>query len=147
MEVILKRDVPKLGKKGDVLKVSDGYARNFLLPNSLAAPASESNKKDLSSKIRQHTEKEDRVYKHALEKKELLSGKAIVIKSKSGGGEKLFGSVTSQDISNELYKLGISVEKKDIHIKEPIKKLGVHEVQVKFHPKVVVSVKIEVQTI
>lgn len=147
MEVILKKDVPKLGKSGEIVKVSDGYARNFLFPHNLAVIADKSNMKDLSAKKEEHNKKEDRVYQIALEVKEKIISKALIVKSKSGG-EKLFGSITSQDIANELFKtFNTSVNKKDVIIKEPIKKLGKYEVGVKLHPKVIATVKVEVQAI
>jgi len=147
MEVILKKDVAKLGKAGEIVKVSDGYARNFLFSQKLAVVADKSNIKDLSAKKEEHSKKEDRVYHLALEKKEKITSKTLTIKSKSGG-EKLFGSVTSQDVSNELVKLfDIYIDRKDIVIKDPIKKLGIYEVQVKLHPKVSAKVKVEVQAL
>ncbi|MFH1453914.1 MAG: 50S ribosomal protein L9 [Armatimonadota bacterium] len=146
MEVILKKDVQKVGKKGDVVKVSDGYARNFLLPKDLAVPANKSNMRDLSSKNKQLSEKEDRAYRQAELDAEKIKSRNLVIKSKSGGAEKLFGSVTNQDIANQIAgTFGIIVDKRYIHINQPIKTLGVHEVKIKFHPRITTDIKVEVQ--
>lgn len=148
MEVILKKDVAKLGRCDDIVKVSDGYARNFLFPQNLAVVADKSNVKDLSAKKEEHDKKEDRLYHLALEKKEKIENKNLLIKSKAGESNKLFGSVTSQDICEEVVKFfDVSVTKKDVIIKEPIKKLGIYKVGVKLHPKVIATVKVEVKAI
>ena len=144
MEVILRDHVENVGKRGEVVKVADGYARNYLLPRKLALVATPGNLK--------HIERE-RVKLDAKEAEEKTAAEAIalrmsavqvVISRKVGETEALYGSVTSADIAEALGKLGFETDKRKIGLREPIKKLGELTVPLKLHPEVVVQVPVRV---
>lgn len=129
--VILIENVEGLGKIGDIVKVREGYARNYLIPKKLAIHADEKNVRQL-----QHTKniieaKKKKMLKTAEEIKKALEETSITIKKKAGQDEKLFGSVTAGDIEKSLEKEGIKVFRKDIELEEPIKKLGIYNVKVR----------------
>lgn len=145
MKVILLEDVKKLGKKGEVIEVSDGYARNYVLPKKLGVEASGKNMNDL---------KLQKANKEKIEKENLEAAKAmaeemekdqVVVSIKSGEGGKTFGSVSSREIA-QSYKeqCGKEIDKKKIVLPEPIKSLGVYEVSVKLHPSVTGKLKVKV---
>ena len=144
MEVILKEDVPKLGNRGDVVKVAEGYGRNYLLPRKLAIEASAGNK----AVIKQM--KDAAVRRSAREKgdAELLAqqfeGLAIHFRRKSGEKDTLFGSVTSTEIADELAKKGITLDRRKIELHEPIKTLGEHSVSARLHRDVHVKFNVVV---
>jgi large subunit ribosomal protein L9 len=145
MKVILKEDVKKLGNKGDVVNVADGHARNLLFPRGLAEPYTESTKKKLETEKQSQKEKIERLLRKAQEEAKELSEKNFIIKAKTGGSGKLFGSVTNQDIAEVIKKgTGYDIDKRDINIEEPIKHTGSHNVKVKLHKKVTATVKVEV---
>ncbi len=130
MNVILKKDVPGLGKAGDVKTVAEGYAKNFLFPKDLVLPATTSNIKSLEDKkkkIASFAAKEKETAEEFIRK---LKGITLTVKKKAGEGEKLFGSVTSDDIIDALNKQGLKVEKKMV-THDPIKSLGEHTVTIK----------------
>jgi large subunit ribosomal protein L9 len=142
MEVILKEDVPKLGLRGDVVKVADGYGRNFLLPRKLAIEATQGNRAVVSemkaaAQRRSVREKADA---------EALAGQFETVTlnfyRKAGEREHLFGSVTSADIAQELEARGFSVDRRKIHLDEPLKTLGEFAVPIKLHRDVSTSVKV-----
>ncbi len=142
MEVILLGDVEKLGPFGEIVKVSDGYARNYLLPKGLALKATAQNKKQLEverKKKRVHAEKER---EHLTEFAQLLGRTPCTVKKQVGENDKLFGSVTSIDIAKSLKTEGIELDKKLIMLKEPIKALGIYDVPVKLHPEIEAIVKV-----
>jgi len=144
MKVILASDVKKLGKKGDLVNVADGYARNFLFPQKLAVEASAGNLSTLRTVKAAEEDKVDREYQTALRLKEKLTGMKITIQAKSGDGGKLFGSVTSADIAAALKKQAkMEIDKRKIDIKEPLKRIAVYHVSVKLHPKVQADLSIE----
>ncbi len=146
MKVILKQEVKGLGKKEDMVNVSDGYARNFLFPRGLAAEASASNINVMNTKKEAEKSKKDRELAQAKELAMKVKETVVVIKSKSGETGKLFGSITSKDISDKLKSdFNLSVDKKKIVLPEPIKTLGTTEVDVKLYPNV--SAKLTVKTI
>jgi large subunit ribosomal protein L9 len=131
MKVILQKDVKNLGKVGDLVAVSAGFARNYLFPRQLAAEATEKRIHEF-----EHLKKVAEVKKKkALAERQVvitkLSGVTLTFKLTAGEGDKLFGSVTNTDISNELEKHGFSIDRRDIHIEEPIKMLGQHKAAVK----------------
>ncbi len=132
MKVILKENVNKLGEKGDIVQVANGYARNYLIPRGLAEEASKSNLKKLEAwkkKIEAEREEERRRNKELAEKISMLQ---LKVESKAGEGGRLFGSVTGQDIATELKKQhGIEIDKKKIELPEPIKALGNFRVKIK----------------
>ncbi len=146
MKVILKQDVKSLGKKEDMVNVSDGYARNFLFPRGLAAEATASNVNEMNTKKAAEKSKKDRELAQAKELGKKIAGITVVIKSKTGENGKLFGSITSKDISDKLKSdFGFDIDKKKIVLPEPIKALGITEVEVKLYPEV--SAKLTVKTV
>jgi len=144
MEVILKEDVVNLGHRGDVVKVADGYGRNFLLPRKLAMQATTANKAVIeqmkaSAARRSATEK--------VQAEELLTKLEPVVLAftrKSGESGQLFGSVTSADIAAELATRGFEIDRRKISLNEPIKALGNHEVAIRLHREVTAHVKVKV---
>jgi large subunit ribosomal protein L9 len=144
MEVILKEDVVNLGHRGDVVKVADGYGRNFLLPRKLALQATTANKAVIeqmkaSAARRSATEK--------VQAEELLTKLEPVVLTftrKSGESGQLFGSVTSADIAAELATRGFEIDRRKISLNEPIKALGNHEVAIRLHREVTAHVKVKV---
>jgi large subunit ribosomal protein L9 len=144
MEVILRDHVENVGKRGEVVKVADGYARNFLLPRKLALIATPGNMKQIAR---------ERVKRDALEAVERtaaeevasrMSGLQVVISRKVGETGALYGSVTSADIAESLTKQGFDIDKRKIGLREPIKKLGEKTVPVKLHPTVTVQLPVKV---
>jgi len=144
MEVILKQDVNKVGKAGAVVKVKDGYARNFLLRNNLALPVTENNIKRLESEKQKKISQLEKIKKEALDLKERLSSVSITITALVQEQEKesLYGSVTNQDIAKALKDEGFEIDKNIIMLDEPIKSLGIYEVPVSLHAEVSASVKV-----
>lgn len=146
MEVILLQDVKSLGKKGEVVKVNDGYARNFILPKKLGIEANGKNMNDL--KLQKANEEKIAAENLAAAKAlaEELKDKEITLKLKLGGGGKTFGSVSSKEIAEAAKEqLGYDIDKKKIQLKESIKSLGVHNVAIKLHSKVTAELKVKVQ--
>lgn len=146
MQIILLEDVKSLGKKGEIVDVSDGYARNYVLPKKLGVEANAKNKNDL--KLQKANA--DKVAKEQLEEAKELAGvletKEVILKMKSGEGGKAFGSVSSKEIAQAAKEqCGLELDKKKIQLPEPIKALGVYEVGVKLHPKVTGSLKVKVE--
>ena len=138
MQVILLKDVKGSGKAGQIVKVSDGYARNMLLPKGLAIEATDANVKSLKKKEALEAEKRAEEKKEAQEIAEKLKDIKIIIKTKSGEGGKLFGSITSKDIAEETLKQsGLSIDKKKIQMKSAIKSIGTFDIDVKLYPEVV----------
>lgn len=145
MKVILLEDVKTLGKKGEIVNVSDGYARNFILPKKLGLEANTKNLNDL--KLQKANA--DKVAKEQLEAAKELAGKLeagkVVLSIKTGEGGKAFGSVSSKEIAAAVKEqMGYDVDKKKIQLKESIKTLGTHDVPVKLHAKVTASLKVVV---
>jgi len=134
MKVILIKDVASVGKAGDLVNASDGYARNFLIPRGLAKEASGKNIQGLEREREIAARKANRERKTAQELVEGLEGVTCHISRKVGQQDKLFGSVTSKDIRDALNDQGAKVDKKDIVLEEPIKTLGEFAVKIKVHP-------------
>ncbi|MEE0516024.1 MAG: 50S ribosomal protein L9 [Emergencia sp.] len=144
MIVILNRDVKGTGKAGEIVKVSDGYARNMLLPKGWATEATDGNIRSLEKQKALQAQKQAEDKAAAQELASKLSDIKVVIKTKSGEGGRLFGSITSKDIADETKKqFGIALDKKKIQMKNPIKMMGTFEVDVKLYPEV--SGKLTVQ--
>ncbi len=142
MKVILKQDFEKLGKIGDSVSVKDGYAMNFLIPNHIAMKATESNLRVLDEIKKQ---KESKLKKEIAEAEKHAAGLGkltLEIKANAGEDEKIFGSVTAQIISETLIQKGFNIDKKNILLEEPIKKLGIFTVDVKLHNNVKTSIKV-----
>jgi large subunit ribosomal protein L9 len=142
MKVILKENVENLGRIGEVVRVSEGYARNFLLPRNLVIVANEHNVKEMEHHKRTMERKQKKAHKEAQELAAKIESFSCNISRKVGEQEKLFGSVTAVDIADVLKKEGISVDKRMIHIEEPIKQLGVYTIGVKLHPEVTAQLKV-----
>jgi large subunit ribosomal protein L9 len=142
MEVILKQDVPGLGKTGDVVKVADGYARNYLIPRKLAVIATEKAKKALEREIRIQEVKREKEALEARRMAEKLTNISCTVKARAGENDRLFGSVTASDIAEALKEQGVEVDRRNILLEEPIKELGVFSVPVKLHQNVTAEVKV-----
>jgi large subunit ribosomal protein L9 len=134
MELILKKDVEHLGFTDDLVSVKPGYGRNFLIPNGLAVMATSSAKKVLAETLKQRAHKEAANVKSAQEQADQLVALDLKITAKTGDGNKLFGSITTADVSDLLAKKGIEIEKKFISVAGgSIKRLGQYEADVRFH--------------
>lgn len=145
MKVILLQDVKSLGKKGEIVNVSDGYARNFVLPKKLGVEANTSNMNDLKLQKANADKVAQEQLEAARELAALLETKEVVLKMKSGEGGRAFGSVSSKEIAAAAKtQCGLELDKKKIQLSEPIKALGVYEVGVKLHPKVTGKLKVKV---
>ena len=145
MKVILLEDVKKLGKKGDLVDVSDGYARNFLFPRNLAKEATEGSLKQLKQVKDAIAKKKQKELEQAKELAKVLSNTTVTLKVKAGEQGKLFGSVTSKDISEALKKqYNIEVDRRKIELQEPIKSLGSYKVDVKLAPGVDAKLSVKI---
>ena len=145
MEVILKKDVEHLGYANDVVKVREGYARNFLLPRGLAISATESNRKQLNETLKQRSHKEAKIKGEAEKMADGLAAKTLKIGAKAGEGGKIFGSVNTIQIADAIRALGFEVDRKSIKLKgDAIKTLGKYEAEVAFHRDVVRTIPFEV---
>ena len=144
MEVILKEDIVNLGKMGEVVRVRDGYARNYLLPHGLVVVANKKNLKGFEHQKRVVASQKERVLKQAETLSEKLAGAALTIPVKAGEEGKLFGSVTNIDIEKALRAKGFDIERRKIHLDEPIKSLGDYEVPVRLTADVTATVKVSV---
>ena len=143
MLVILKKDIKGTGKAGDVVTVSDGYARNMLLPREMAIKATDKNVRSVEKQKNILKEKESKEKEKAVNKAKELEAKSVVVKTKTGENGKLFGSITSMDIAKALKEQeSINIDKKKIILKTPIKQIGVFEVDMKIYPEVVATVKV-----
>ncbi len=136
MEVILREDVDKLGIRGQVVKVAPGYARNFLLPKRLAVAATEANRKLVEQERQAHLRKEAKLKGEAEDLAKLVSGVSVTIRQKAGEADQLFGSVTSKDIAEALAGQNFNIDRRKIHLEEPIKQLGEFKVEVRLHKDV-----------
>jgi large subunit ribosomal protein L9 len=145
MEVILKQDVEHLGYTNDVVKVRDGYARNFLLPRGLAVSATSSEKKQLAETMKQRAHKEAKIKDEATKMADGLENKTLKIGAKAGEAGKIFGSVNTIQIADAIRELGFEVDRKNIKLKgEAIKSLGKYEAEVVFHRDVIRTIPFEV---
>lgn len=145
MKVILQKDVKDLGKVGELVSVSSGFARNFLFPRKLAAEATEKRVKEWEHLKRVADAKKK---KAVAERQELLSkmnGVSVKFKVAAAESDKIFGTITTRDISNELEKAGFSVDKRDIHLDEPIKVLGTHKATIKMGEGLTANIQIAVE--
>ncbi len=144
MEVILREDVDKLGDRGQIVKVADGYARNFLLPKRLAVPATAANKKIVEQERQAHLRREAKEKGDAADLAKLLSGVSVTFKQKAGEQDQLFGSVTAKDIAEALEQKDFTIERRKIMLDEPIKQLGQYKVTVKLHRDVSAEIEVNV---
>lgn len=145
MKVILLADVKKLGKKGDVLEVAEGYGRNFLIPRGLAAEASQGKLRELAEMQKIEERKKAQQAQEAQEIAQKIKEVEVKVAVKVGEGGKLFGAISNKDISEQLKKQhNIKVDRKKIELKSPIKSLGAYNINVKLHPKVQTELKVMV---
>jgi large subunit ribosomal protein L9 len=142
MKVILTQTVDRLGKIGDIVNVKDGYARNYLFPKNAAKEATPGNMKILDSLKKKQVLEDAKRLDEAKALAEKIAALSITISAKSGEEEKLFGTVTTEMISAALGNEKVVIDKKDIVLDEPIKKLGVYQVGVKVHPEVKASLRV-----
>ncbi len=144
MDVILREDVDKVGRAGDVVSVKDGYARNYLLPHNLAYVATAGAKR----RIEAETQRRDRRLADDLASAKkvgrALEKVTVSFAAKTGDGDRLFGSITSADIAEKLAEMGYTVDKRDVELDEPIKLIGEHRVPVRLHPDVRPEVTVSV---
>src|SRR5579871_1351650 len=144
MEVILREDIDKLGSRGEMVKVASGYARNFLLPRRLAVAATESNKKIVEQERQAHLRKEAKVQAEASDLAKLMSSVELTIAQKAGENDQLFGSVTANDVALALEKAGYTIDRRKVHLDDPIKTLGDYKVSVRLHREVTVDAPVHV---
>ena len=145
MEIILKQDVERLGSKDDVVKVKDGYARNYLIPQKKAVEASVSAKKVLAENIRQRAHKEAKLKNEAQKIADQLVNKKITIGAKTSTLGKIFGSVNSIQLAEAINKKGFEIDRKQIILPEDhIKEIGTYTAKIKLHKEVVIEVEFEV---
>jgi large subunit ribosomal protein L9 len=145
MQIILQEDVEKLGTRGQVVEVAEGYARNFLLPRKLGLEANAGNMKRLE-KMRAVFAKKEATEKEAAQKlAELLAAVSLELARRAGENDQLFGSVTPADISDALAAKGYNIDKRKIALADPIKVVGEYEIPLKLHREVTASVKLAVK--
>ncbi len=142
MEVILREDVDRLGKRGEKYRVADGYARNFLFPRKLAIPATDASVRSFSEETRVRAVREKKVHRQASALADKLKGVSLTIAAQAGEEDKLYGSVTSADVADLLAKQGFEVDKRKIHLEEPIKALGVYTIPIRVAAGVDANVKL-----
>ncbi len=145
MKVILQKDVKDLGKVGDLVSVSEGFARNLLFPRKLALEATEKRENEYNhlKRVAESKKKKAMTERQAILNK--IKGTTVGFKLNAGENDKLFGTVTTTDISKGLEKLGFSVDRKDIHLEEPIKVLGTHKATIRFAEGLETSIQIAVE--
>ena len=145
MKVILKEDVKSLGKKGEIVNVSDGYARNFILKTGKGIEANTKNLNDLKLKKANDDKVAQEHYEAAVELGKKIEAGKIEVAIKMGEGGKAFGSVSSKEIAEEVKKqMDLTIDKKKVQLKDAIKALGTYEVPIKLHPKVTAKLKVVV---
>ena len=144
MEVILREDIDKIGNRGEVIKVTAGYARNFLLPRKLAVAANASNKKIVEQERQAHLRREAKEQAGAADLGKLMESVELTIAQKAGENDQLFGSVTAADIVAALEKKGYSIDRRKVQLEDSIKTLGDYKVALKLHREVTVEIPVHV---
>jgi large subunit ribosomal protein L9 len=144
MEVILREDIERVGNRGQVVKVADGYARNFLLPKRLAVAATDANRKIVEQERQAHLRREAKQKGEAEDLSKLLSGVTVIIAQKAGENDQLFGSVTSKDVADALAQKNFTIDRRKVLMDEPIKQLGEFKVPVRLHKDVTAEVTVQV---
>jgi large subunit ribosomal protein L9 len=144
MEVILREDIEKLGTRGQIVKVAPGYARNYLLPNRLAVPATGANRKIVEQEREAHIRREAKEVGDAQDLAKLMQGVVVTIAQKAGENDQLFGSVTAKDISEALEHQNFTVDRRKVHLEEPIRQLGEHKVELRLHRGVTADIMVNV---
>jgi len=144
MEVILREDIEKLGNRGEIVKVANGYARNFLLPRRLAVAATEANKKIVEQERQAHLRREAKETSDAADLAKMMAGVTVTIAQKAGEQDQLFGSVPAKDITEALAKQNYTIDRRKIHIEEPIRQIGEHKATLRLHREVSVEIGVNV---
>ena len=144
MEVILREDVEKLGNRGELVKVANGYARNFLLPRRLAVAATDANRKIVEQERQAHLRKEAKLKDESEDLAKLLTGVSVTIAQKAGENDQLFGSVTSKDVADALAAKNFTIDRRKVQLDEPIKTLGEFKVPVRLHREVTAEITVNV---
>lgn len=145
MDIILLEDVKTLGKKGEVVKVSDGYARNFILPKKLGLEATPKNLNDLKLQRAAEAKKAKEILEEAQALAASIKEKNVSLKIKVGEGGRTFGSISTKEIAQAIKdQLGMEIDKKKLVLSEPLKNIGTHTVPIKLHPKVTAELKVRV---
>jgi large subunit ribosomal protein L9 len=144
MRVILQREVDKLGAPGDVVEVKDGYARNFLIPRGLAAPATKGGMRHADRLRSAHQTRVQKAVTEARAVADRVGAAPLRIPARAGEDGRLFGSVTAADVADALSAAGASVDRRHVHLEEPIRSVGTHDVAVHLHPDVTATVTVEV---
>jgi large subunit ribosomal protein L9 len=142
MEVILKEDVPKLGSRGDVVRVAEGYGRNFLLPRKLAIEATKANKTVIEQMKASALRRSAKEKGEAEQLAKQFDGVKLTFHRKAGERDQLFGSVTSADIAHELERIGFNIDRRKIHLNEPLKTLGEYTIPIRLHREVTAPVQV-----
>lgn len=145
MEIILLQDIEKLGTRGQIVKVADGFGRNYLLPKKLAVAATPQNRKWIEQQRVRFLKQEAREKVDAEELAKLMEGVTVVVTRKAGEQGTLFGSVTAIDVAERLAAQGYNIDKRKIHLETPLKVLGEYDVPVKLHREVTATVKVKVE--
>lgn len=145
MRVILVRDVPHLGRAGQVVEVADGYGRNYLIPRGLAVPATAGNLRQLEERADAQRRRAERELAEARGVAERIDGRTVTVRARAGEQGRLFGSVTAQHVAEALAReLGAAVDRRRIELDEPIRHLGAYRVAVRLHPQVTAHVTVQV---
>ncbi len=142
IEVILTQDEPKLGCRGEVVTVSPGFAHNFLIPQGKAKLATRALLKNFEGEKKRHDKEKAEILAEAQKTAQSILERSLTVAVKVGEGEKLYGAVTSQHIQEGLAKQGVEIDRKDIHLPEPIKKLGAYQIEIRLHPDVTALLKL-----
>ncbi|MBP7829945.1 MAG: 50S ribosomal protein L9 [Kiritimatiellae bacterium] len=142
MELILTETVEGLGAEGDVVRVAEGYARNYLLPRKLAAPVTEATRRRLETRRKAREAQQQKELEQARVQAAAIEQASCTLTAKTGEGGKLFGSITSADIAAALKAQGLELDKRQIELPEPLRELGVFNVPVKVHPEVQATLKV-----
>ena len=142
MDVILLKPVEPLGPEGAVVKVKPGFARNYLLPQGLAVPATAQQLKAAEARLRQQQQKTERIKAQADTLKQKLEGRSLTLKLSLGEGDKPFGAITAHEVLDALTREGFELEKHAVHLEEPIKSLGIFELPIRLHPEVTATLKL-----
>jgi large subunit ribosomal protein L9 len=144
MEVILRQDIEKVGHRGQVVKVADGFARNYLLPKRLAVAATEANRKIIEQERQAHLRRETKEKSDAADLATMLEGLVVTLSRKAGDQDQLFGSVTPHDLSDALAAQGLTIDRRKIHLDQPIRQLGEHHVTLRLHRDVAAVIRVQV---
>ncbi|WP_100374314.1 50S ribosomal protein L9 [Bacillus sp. FJAT-45037] len=144
MKVIFLEDVKGKGKKGEAKNVSEGYARNYLLPNNLAVEATKGAMANLNAQKNSEKKKAEEELQAAIDYKKELESITVEIKAKSGEGGRLFGAVSTKQIAETLSSMNMKVDKRKIMLNDPIRSMGYTNVPIKIHPEVIATVKVHV---